>query len=120
MNLLKTCCKSCNGVGLIKNININCQNCDNYLCSNYYYPNIFKPYVECDKCSGYGEFIIEDKLNIKKKCDECVGYGMVKSKPLTCTLCDIAHKICTCNIILNPYNKCTCCDGSGTIFQPIN
>lgn len=124
----KTRCGICEGVGLVKNVNMICDYCSGVKCK-FYTGNHrdYAPYEICNKCcsSGYlsdnsdnlDNLIIQENqtTNIKKKsCDKCLGIGYVKREEIICDYCNDPHKMCYCYNFLTPYVECFDCYGSGS------
>jgi len=104
-------CKTCQGIGFVKNIFIKCEICDGTKCE-YYQNHKNEPYVNCEKCSGDGN-ILNPETNNLNLCGDCRGTGFIENNIKFCKDCTTQHNICYCYINLSPYKECFECEGSG-------
>jgi len=104
-------CNVCEGIGMVKNINLYCINCDTHKCE--FTMNItkdeFYKYKYCEFCISHNPLNSSPKTH----CTKCLGEGYYKNEGVKCNNCKIPHSICNC--IINPYSECPKCYGSGTI-----
>ena len=104
-------CDICKGIGLVKNLNLYCVKCDTNKCE--FTKNLsneqFYKYIFCEFCELHNP----SNSSPKKHCEKCLGEGFYMNNGVICNDCKISHRVCNC--IVNPYNKCHKCDGSGTI-----
>ena len=125
----KTRCGICEGVGLVKNINMICDNCGGIKCK-FYTGNYhdYAPYKFCLECNstGYSNPNSISNSNIKNKqltnqekksCNNCYGIGYIKKEKIVCNFCNDEHKMCYCYNFMTPYSECDNCLGSGSLLD---
>lgn len=116
-------CKICEGVGLVKNNNFKCENCNGFKCKNFTgNPIDYVPWESCYHCKSTGYKIcikLNDELKNRDKisCSNCSGNGFTKKKLEHCSSCEISHEFCFCYKIISPYVECIDCEGSGSIIN---
>lgn len=106
----KTQCDVCNGIGMVKNVNLYCVDCDSSRCkftTNMSRDEFYK-YKYCEFC------ILHNPSNITQKthCIKCYDSGYYLNEILMCNNCEFPHRVCNC--IIKPYDECSKCYGSGT------
>jgi hypothetical protein len=109
----KKICKTCEGIGLVKNKNMYCVKCNASRCE--YTQNIckeeFYKYKFCEFCNGIAKSESSPKSH-KTHCLKCLGEGYYQNSSVVCNYCMIPHLVCDCNI--KPFDECSECYGSGT------
>lgn len=108
-NIKKIQCGLCKGIGLIKNQNLYCVECDASRCE--YTFNIckdeFYKFKFCELCVN-----TNPNSSLKSYCLKCLGEGYYLNLGVICYACEIQHRVCYCDI--KPYEECYECYGSGT------
>ncbi len=116
----KNRCEICEGVGLVKNNNMICDNCNGIKCKYYTgNPIDYAPYELCFTCNSTGFINFTDKFNDqeKKTCQNCFGKGYSKKDIINCELCSQSHIMCYCYNFITPYIECANCEGSGSMIE---
>lgn len=110
-NKMKVQCEICDGVGIVKNVNLHCINCNSTKCefTMFMSKDEFYKYKFCEFCIPHNHF----NTSPKTYCIKCSNKGYYLNKVVICNSCKIPHRVCNCSIKL--YDECTKCCGSGTI-----
>jgi hypothetical protein len=112
----KNRCEICEGVGLVKNNNMICDNCNGIKCKYYTgNPIDYAPYELCFTCNSTGYTNLTN--DEKKSCEKCYGKGYNKKDIIDCELCNESHIMCYCYNFIAPYAECVKCEGSGSIEE---
>lgn len=110
-NKINTHCDVCNGIGMVKNDNLYCVNCDSSRCeftTNMSNDEFYK-YKYCEFCVSHNP----SDTSPKTHCTKCLGEGYYLNEVIMCNSCKFPHRVCNCAI--KPYDECSKCYGSGTI-----
>lgn len=102
-------CDLCNGVGIVKNINLHCANCDSSRCEftiNMSKDEFYR-YKYCEFCVSHNS----SNTSLKTHCIKCLGEGYYLNKVLMCNSCVLPHRVCNC--VVKSYDECPKCHGSG-------